>query len=267
MINNIFNVLTCYCCNNQDDEMNVEIDDLNTRWQKKFSQNVYDNPTIMTKEQYRFDDMVEKTKACVKDGKDLCLFIGRTPLEKLPSDRGEAKLNQVWSSVDNCISSGEKQTELIDSKEIHNRIYFLIDLNQQDALKEIEGLYKEVVIDLSTTKAFDKNFPKRFSRLLSSNDSKLIMEDPSQFSAQTFNTTISEFKFDPSRYTTTFNMMWAMKNKGNEAFEAYCLKIAKDETENHLKKLFNHVEKHTNEPFPYKSNWPDRTFYILKDPK
>ena len=43
---------------------------------------------------------ISKIDALIADGKKVCLFIGRMPKEKLPSETGEAKEDEIWVSGD-----------------------------------------------------------------------------------------------------------------------------------------------------------------------
>lgn len=52
------------------------------------------------KEDYKISEVINKINHSRAEGKSICLFVGRTPYERLPADYNEAKDNEIWISSD-----------------------------------------------------------------------------------------------------------------------------------------------------------------------
>lgn len=160
---------------------------MNQKWQEIVSPKVYvrwgvdDSETREKKANYKLGELIEKINSFHEQGKQVCIFIGRTPYEKLPSDykdTNEAKENEVWIGLDICFISPEGCQELKNSPGIDERMYLWFDCNQQEGLHLIKGLFDKVVVDNSTAKGFDNDFVKRFSVFLRNSKSELIFPNP-----------------------------------------------------------------------------------------
>lgn len=252
---------------------NLDYNKLSQKWKESEADLVTDNQSVdqndnlKSKENYNLGETVAKINQLQQEGKKICLFIGRTPYEKLPSDNGEAKVNEFWLSADLTLKSTEGHEELKDSPGIENRPFIWLDFNHQEGLELIHGLFDKVVIDNSTTKSLEDDFAKRFAVLLRDSDSELIFSDPStstldpnqeeveQFNSSNYCTLFSEDIFDESEdYKETFLKM------DNHALE---------NTKSHLEELYSKVDLYRNTNFPYFNNYSrndsGESFYIVRN--
>lgn len=292
-----------------------DVDSLNARWNSCFSARCIassDPETIATDENsYQFGEAVKKIDDLRKEGKKICLFIGRNASEKLPSDCNESDPNEVWISAD------IQMRNLLSP----NRIHLWIDCNQQEAIETLQGLFNKIVIDQSTTKALYNDFAKRFSILFSSQDSSLLFE-----AFHGMYLMGSQFAFDPNRYEITIPLreISMATRRERELFENWGKKSEEEKTKDlteffseqsvpktqshplfkqeftkfltkkagiphhsmiktqfimeggllfksYLETRFHHVEYHSNEPFPYSTNYRNLqgkdSFFIVNNPK
>ncbi len=162
----------------------TQIEELNQKWQTIVAPHVWktyrDEPpeaSESVKKAYKLGELVAKVRKLQSQGFKVCLFIGRVPLEKLPSHYKEAKANEVWVSGDICLDSPEK-AENLEASELQQRIHCWFDYNKQEGLDLIKGLFDKVVIDGSTTKCLCNDFAKRFGLLLHTPESELIFLNP-----------------------------------------------------------------------------------------
>jgi len=131
-----------------------------------------DKPSEEEIKAYKFGEIIEKLKAWQAEGKLICLFLGRTPLEKLPSHYGEAKPNEIWVCGDRSQISSENQDEqkLLDPSE--QNIHFWMDFNHQESVELIRGLFNKVVIDGSTAHQLSNDFANRLRVILYPSDNR-----------------------------------------------------------------------------------------------
>ncbi len=262
-----------------------EIQNLNQIWKETIAPNVNyawegtknrSQHAETAKADYKLGDTIAKIKSLQLEGKSICLFIGRTPLECLPSDRNEAKENEIWVSADISFSpcnDTQFTPELIESSDLTQRLHLWLDFNEQENVKLIEGLFDTIVIDKSTVQFIKDDFAKRFSILFHDAESVLIFQDPSQSHLVTYDYKFLSgvFTFYTSDYSTQFH---------EPALNDYCYEVrfhmdrknfATKETKAHLKEIFHHVEEHENQPFPYQTGYNNKEgkdhYFVVRHPK
>jgi hypothetical protein len=216
--------------NNTNNLAPAEITELNQKWQEIESTHVWkqtpgeDPSQTPEKQNYQLGETIAKIKKLQSEGKSICLFVGRTPLEKLPSHYNEAKENEVWISGDIALVSSEGFIEL-ENSELNQRIHLWFDFNHQEGLDLIQGLFDKIVIDCSTPKFLNEDFIQRFGVLLHSSESEMIFPNPckTQMNVQQ-DPSKGEFSFDPNSYTIETGLLsFGKKNKEltNEYYEQY----------------------------------------------
>lgn len=257
------------------------IEQLNQKWQTIVSPKVFvewgknNSDDCAKKEKYKLGEMIAKIHTFHSEGKSICVFPGRTPYEKLPSDNNEAKENEVWIALDISIISSEGRNELIETPGIDQRIFLWIDYNQQEGLELIKGLFDKVVIDQSTTKAFSNDFAKRSAVLLRNSKSELIFEMPFLTSYGT-DISVTETKFDTQNYGVIIPIKSLSKiGEGLTNIEKSKLrnKFLNETVSNciglHLKTLYNSVEEHKEKNYPYLTNYSYRKntdhYFVVSD--
>lgn len=158
------------------------------------------------------DESIAKIDACLAQDKKVCLFVGRTPREKLPSDTGEAKPDELWVSGD--ISDNGPATS-------PDRIHLCFDFNNQELIKKVQKRFDLIVVDFSVTKFLDGDFANRFSVMLRTSQSKLIFE-ASTHTRQAIED-LSEPIFSTQSYEVTypFDLADAFYRKKQRHFEEY----------------------------------------------
>lgn len=111
-------------------------------------------------------DSLSKIDALMNTGKKICLFIGRTAAEKLPTETGEAQPDEVWISGDTL------QRETLNKERIHVRDNF----NDDHFITKLRRKFDLIVLDIAVIKTVDNDFAKRFSVMLRTPHSELIFE-------------------------------------------------------------------------------------------
>lgn len=89
---------------------------------------------------------IAKIKGSLEQGLQIKLFVGRTPAAydlPLPKNEGD-----IWVSL----SIDHPSENWVLDKE---RLHLIMNVNQTEQMKTIQGLFHTVVVDLSTTKFFD----------------------------------------------------------------------------------------------------------------
>ncbi len=180
------------------------------------------------KEVYKFGETIAKIQSFQSQGKSICLFMGRTPLEKLPPDHGEAKENEIWISSDIAWISPEGYEELKNTPDVEERLHLWVNFNHQESLYLIKGLFDKIVIDQSTTKALKNDFARRFAILLRNSESKMIFENPVR-AFHCFTPLPDDFEFDCSNYSITTPMDDAFIDK-EEKIQSDCYKEYREST-------------------------------------
>ncbi len=259
-----------------------EIQSLNQKWQDTVAPKVcfqwgdYNNETEQSKsvkESYKLGETVAKIKTLQSEGKTICLFIGRIPLEKLPSDCSEAKENEVWVSADISFTPSEYCAQMIDSTDLTQRLYLWVDFNQQEGLVLIRGLFDKIIIDQSTVKGIrNDDFAKRFSILFHTSESEMVFEDPSWWGMRFDESSDKLFTFSTNNYATMFDLMMLIEKceSTNQEMNDLSWEISRAETKAHLETIFHSVQEHIDEPYPYQTNYNNEgkdRFYIVRNPK
>ncbi len=137
-------------------------------------------------------ESIARIDAFLNQGKKLCLFVGRTPREPLPSDRGLATANEIWVSGD-ISNEGPAISK--------DRIHLCFDFNNQDLILKLQKRFDLIVIDLTVMKFFTEDFANRFSVMLHSPKSKMIFESTIGYMSSRAN--LSEPIFSTKRYMVT----------------------------------------------------------------
>lgn len=233
-------------------------------------------PDATLKEQeknYNFGATVQKIKDLQAQGKSICLFVGRSPVEKLPSDYGEAGDNEVWVSADMSLCPQTKSPEIPYSKD---RLHLWLDCNQPEGLALIQGLFDKIVIDGSTTKGLANDFVRRFLKLLRGLGCQMIFENPTKLSIGSTQT-----QFDRRRYL--YSISWSTvsdrmdnyaeqhsvtsEEEEQEAHDNVMRQIdvdATQKTEEYLTTISSKVERSVKKPFPYTSTvFPGNSDYFV----
>lgn len=241
------------------------------------------------KQNYDPDQVVKEIEDIRRTGQKICLFIGRTEAEPLPSQNGE-----VWVSGD------------IATKGIipASRLHLWADFNDDEQLKRFYHLFDKVVIDQSTTKCLvGRDFMSHFVNLLHpSKEAEFIFEDSCTFT--TFSKTQQEpvfegytklsipFAFLEERakaHSRWFEETYPDPNQLKEAFTIFCSRIpahlkdrcygafktkiieenyppeedkikvletwAQGEQKKHLEEYFVSVTHVVKQPFPYETRY------------
>lgn len=174
--------------------------------------------TNYRKEDYRLSEVIAKIKNLQTEGKLICLFIGRTPCERLPPDFNEAKENEFWFTGDIALIHSEYHEVLKENPTIDNHLWF--DFNHQQGLNLINGLFDKIVIDQSTVKAFPNDFPKRFASLLRNSESEMIFESYIQHG---YSHQQEDFTYDPLKhnFNVSFSFLEKKIKKINDTYLEY----------------------------------------------
>ena len=259
--------------------------DLNAKWKEIAN----DKQTFLTvnyfgvngeledeKEHYDFAKVRTAMVLAHEQGKKVCLAIGRTAWEKLPSDTGDAEENEIWFPVDCSLTPQLKDTPEV--KDWDKRLFLWVDVNMQKFLLLIQGLVDTIFIDISTTKAFQTDFAKRFCFLLRDSTSKMIFENPVKQAIKTQGASCqAEFSSESYTYLTSIDYVVQKQdiliNRGvpkEEALEKADEEINKatmTSMTEHLKTIFSSVIYHENDTFPYQSTGDNIDYYVVSGKK
>lgn len=252
------------CLSISSENNSINIEELNEKWRTVASPLVFIESTVdhladrleVEKEKYRFGETVSKLKSFQSQGKKLCLFMGRTPYEKLPSDNNEAMPNEIWASADIALISPEYRESIKDLPGTGERYHFWMDLNHQPSLMIVCGLFDKIVIDISMTKFLTHDYPRRFSVLLHTDESVLIFDNSftSQLNTQIqnleFNHNFCKLEVPQKEYIEKF------KELGCEGMSSHFLNLAQERGLIYLKEIYHKVDEYSTvtSPFPYKVN-------------
>lgn len=199
---------------------------------------------------------VAKIDALIIEGKKVCLFIGRAPKEKLPTETGEAKENEVWVSGD---ISDEGITENPE------RIHLHADFNSEELTPLLANKFARIVIDLSTTKFLYNDFAKRFGQMLRDSTSKIIMSDSN---GQAFPIRADREPENANKEMVFCKNSYSLRIEEKIYFGeiSYDRKLIEEfyirEYTNHLKTRFHRETHFANTDFPYKFSESGVTEYI-----
>jgi hypothetical protein len=195
-----------------------------------------------------------------KEGKKLCLFIGRQNHEELPQLEGE-----VWVSLDEC-----------EGNEVNpNRLHLKIDFRRDwILLVRIKKCFDKIVVDQSTMKFFINDPWRSLGRLLRDNaESTLITEaSPGAYYFLDDQNFVRYFN-DPPITSVSIPMRKFASTPQNqrEALKATYAQKNLERNEKYLKTLFSEFVHITDQPYPYKTNFNNASgkdnYYILKGPK
>lgn len=253
-----------------------------------------------SKKDYKLSETINKIKHIQAQGMSICLFIGRTPYERLPPDYNEAKESEFWLSGDIFLIPCEKHEVLKEVPTIDNHLWF--DFNQQEGLDLIKGLFDKIVIDQSTVKCLENDFAKRFASLLRNSESEMIFEN---YFMMTLSNLQEDFKFNPSNllFTVSTSLLEKMMTAKYSEYEKTHSKEEieqdkknflmersdySDETDfryfiagaplqsfypnatalfkEHLSSIYNSVEVY-EDGYPYTTNWGGEDYFVVRDPK
>lgn len=130
-------------------------------------------------------DVIQRIQKSFEEGKNACLFIGRTPSEMLPVEK-----EAIWVSLDNDLRTPE---ELCPEK-----YHLILSCNDQQEMVSIQHLFSKVIVDQSTWKFFNPGIIDRLVPLLKPvPDSMLVFESAFQFVSPKNN--ITQWSFDHIR--------------------------------------------------------------------
>ena len=179
--------------------------------------------------------------AYLAQGKTLCLFVGRTPKEKLPLETGEAKPNEIWVSGDSTNNGPAINPQ---------RIHLHMDFNQQALIEKLRRKFHLIVVDLSVIKFLDNDFANRFSVMLRTAESRMIFESASGCLGINPARSAKEPIFDPLSYTVTYPF-YLNQGKDTKPF----VEFGKQKLKSHLQGSFSSVELIDDRPYPYLNNY------------
>ena len=183
------------------------------------------------------DPSIQRMDVYLAQGKTLCLFVGRTPKEKLPPETGEAKPNEIWVSGD-----GHNAGPAINPQRIH--LHF--DFNQQHLIEKLRRKFHLIVVDLSVIKFLEEDFANRFSVMLRTAESRMIFESASGMLVINPARSAKEPTFDTlRRYTVTYPFY---QKQGNDIKPF--VEFGKQQLKSHLQRSYNSVELIDDRPFP-----------------
>jgi hypothetical protein len=214
------------------------------------------------KNRYDLEKIIKKINNYWEEGKTVCLFVGRTPEEPLPSDLNEAEENEVWVSGDIALLSSEDGRRIAPSED---RLHLWLDFNQQEGLILAKGLFKKIVIDCSTTKALNNNFVKNFSTMFQGPEGEMIFQNPTKVAISLSG--VEETTLNTSTYTLHISMKTIMEqHRGNddEIDDDSLDRLAKESTDTYFKTLYRNVEGLTT--YPYTSNYEAKDPEQIEDP-
>ncbi len=261
------------------------------------------------------EQSIAKIDAYLAQGKKLCLFVGRTPKEPLPSDRGEAQANEIWVSLD---QSDEGPAISAD------RVHLHFDFNQQTLVRKLKKRFDLIVVDFSVMKFLGNDFANRFTVMFRTPKTRMLFESSTgigfladipnrifctkRYMVTSPNNSLNE-AFDRSiehlkKYRTETSdeqqqLDWNafMEEEGNSilkevdewpeeekkqeleiAFRGSLAKkagiknedeeqeFARQQLKTHLEKTFAQVELIEDRPYPYQTNYPDTSYFIVSNP-
>lgn len=185
-------------------------------------------------------NVIYEIKELKKQGKEIHLFVGRAPLSNdLPLPINTE--SEIWISL-STIRPDETENWIIDPKRLH----LIMDCNTPE-IHKINGLFKTVVVDRSTSKFFANVALENLSNIVAEGGSLII---PSELAAQPTlspNPPLSYFQYTYIKCNriTEFNV----KNEYEEEND-----LSKKITQTELLKYFNSVEI-CNEVFPFKNKY------------
>jgi hypothetical protein len=239
---------------------------VNQQWQKLMDQATASyrpsNGSLPKGYVYDFDAQLNKIREAQKQGKKICLFVGRCPLEKLPSDMGEASENEFWVSGDGLIRPQCKPPE-IDESRIGERNFLWLDFNQNeflDLLVREKISFDKIVVDLSTTKGLLKFFPRRFKSILKDENSEVICE---RFGYGMWSAKIDKPELrdtahyiplsDYTKYKDGLTNQGLGDDDATNQTDLWMDQLAFEVLTQKLKEDYTSVELEQNAPFPYSS--------------
>lgn len=152
--------------------MSVDFNQLNIAWKECYSDNVavsIENLSFKEeqefKQQYAFGSVLQKIDALISEGKKICLFIGRRPHEKLPTEQKEAKPDEIWVSGDISLNGAIPE----------NRYHLWLDFNEPDEhFLYLRAKFDLIVVDQATMHFLTDDFARRFSFMLRDKESKMV---------------------------------------------------------------------------------------------
>ncbi len=286
---------------NQSIMSHEDIQNLDQKWQTIIAPNVQvgnglEDSKYEKEKEYNFGETLNKIKTFQSQGKSICLFIGRTPYEQLPSDCDEAKDNELWISADISLIPCGYGTEyahynklLLPSVNLKERLHLWIDLNQQQGIELIRGLFDKIVIDQSTLKLLCNDFPKRSIILLHSAESELIFEGGSKtgfgLGGGSEALTPTYFFYDPySIYINLSHVKQFFPESIQQRMSTRQITMAEISPEigkiinpmtltaikNHLKTIYKNIEEHRAEKYPYTTNYncenDQADYFVVRNP-
>ncbi len=117
--------------------------------------------------QLTLEQSIAKIDAFITQGKKLCLFVGRTPREPLPSDRGEAKPDEVWVSLDESNAGPAVSAD---------RIHLQFNFNHQNLIRKLNKKFDLIVVDFSVIKFLSDDFANRFRVMFRTSETRMMFE-------------------------------------------------------------------------------------------
>ena len=199
-----------------------------------------------------------------KQGKKLCVFIGRGADEPLPKVD-----NEVWVSLDiNLFGFFGKHGKPEDAN-LSGRVHLKIDMNNdRELLSQIEGLFNKVVLDRSVLKFLSNNpFLRMGSLLKPDGESTLISEAKGGFPV--FERQGHSKPKDNSPNVWVPNIVYEGQSEYithiNQSAIAHWERL-----KNYLSSEFSQVELVIDQRYPYQTNYDNREspyvegYFILK---
>lgn len=189
---------------------------------------------------------LEKIQKLAQEGKSLGCFLCRWECQSLPIEE-----NRIWISLD----KGDLQ-----KRPDKNRLHLVMDLENEQQMQKLQGLFDKVILDVNSLKFFKKPF-RNFGLLLKDHqDSELVIEARVDWFG-------SDFRLPSSVNVENGDYVINSKDFPKDRGSIYPFWKANlyPQLEAHLKTLFQEVVYHEKEPWPcesYKNN-----FFTLRGPK
>jgi hypothetical protein len=197
------------------------------------------------------EQSIAKIDTFIAQGKKLCLFVGRTPKEPLPSDRGEAKPDEVWVSLDESDAGPAISAD---------RIHLHFNFNHQELIRKLKKKFDLIVVDFSVMKFLHDDFANRFKVMFRTPETQMMFESATGIG------TIADIPrpiFSTSGYTVTSPISMIEEGDHDDELGEFAVQQLKA----HLEKTFAHVELIEDCPYPYQTNYHGGSYFIVSNPK
>lgn len=188
------------------------------------------------------------------------------PKEKLPSETGEAKEDEIWVSGD----IGDE-----GSADHPEKVHLHADFNQDELTPLLSRKFSRIVIDLSVKKFLGNDFTKRFRQMLRDSTSELIFPADGAYCVYKNPEYYPEIGDKEFIYCVASDIFYLNLKHSKEIQTELLGKVRLKEMECQLNALFNRVIYINEGNYPYKFGWTgseeykfvQESYFILSNPK